>query len=298
MTSPNSRRGGAEEKDWFEERTRYDNDGIDEEDEEYQEFVEKFKIKKTSDDCYTPDQIYDTVAGWVAAEYGIKQKNFVRPFYPGADYKKSEYKKQDVVVDNPPFSILSEIVKFYTEKGVRFFLFAPTLTIFSSASSEATSLVAYADITYENGATIKTSFITNLEDKAIRAKTVPALTRAIIETNKALLREQHRELPKYSYPDNVITAAMIGQWSFYGVNYELRKRDSKHIRALDEQKERGKAIFGSGFLISEKAAAEKAAAEKTAAEKTAAEKWALSEREMQIIKQLGDDKEPVEEKNH
>ena len=188
---------------------------------------------------------------------------------------------------------MSEIVKFYTEKGVRFFLFAPTLTIFSSASSEATALVTYADITYENGATIKTSFITNLENKTIRAKAAPTLTRAIIETNKALLREQHRELPKYSYPDNVIPAAMIGQWSFYGINYELRKRDSKHIRALDEQKERGKSIFGSGFLISEKAAAEKAAAEKVATEK-----WALSEREMQIIKQLGDDKEPVEEKNH
>jgi len=54
----------------------------------------------------------------------------------------------------------------------------------------------------------------------------------------------------------------------------------------------GKTIFGSGFLISERAAAEKAAAEKAAAEKAAAEKaaaerWTLSKREILIIEELG-----------
>ena len=50
-----------------------------------------------------------------------------------------------------------------------------------------------------------------------------------------------------------------------------------------------KGIYGSGFLISEKAAAKIAAAEKAAAEK-AAEKnviyWELSEREKDIINKL------------
>ena len=31
---------------------------------EYREFVEKFKQKKTTDDCYTPENIYDCVADW------------------------------------------------------------------------------------------------------------------------------------------------------------------------------------------------------------------------------------------
>jgi membrane protein involved in colicin uptake len=61
-------------------------------------------------------------------------------------------------------------------------------------------------------------------------------------------------------------------------------------------KKKNKGIYGSGFLISEKAAAEKAAAEKAAAEKAAAEKaaaekaaaekWELSEREKEIVKKL------------
>jgi len=46
-------------------------------------------------------------------------------------------------------------------------------------------------------------------------------------------------------------------------------------------------MFGSGFLLSEKAAAEKAAAEKAAAEKAAAQHWGLSEREKKIIRGLG-----------
>ncbi len=31
----------------------------------YEEFVEKFKPKKTTDDCYTPPIIYDAVLNWV-----------------------------------------------------------------------------------------------------------------------------------------------------------------------------------------------------------------------------------------
>ena len=54
----------------------------------------------------------------------------------------------------------------------------------------------------------------------------------------------------------------------------------------------GKAIFGTGLLLSDAAAAEKAAAEKAAAEKAAAEKvdveiWELSARERRMIAALG-----------
>ncbi len=47
----------------------------------------------------------------------------------------------------------------------------------------------------------------------------------------------------------------------------------------------------------EKAAAEKAAAEKAAAEKAAAQRFELSERELQIIKGLGNEEASVEEEN-
>ena len=51
--------------------------------ETYDEFVEKFQPKLTTDDCYTPENIYEAVAGWVAEEYGVDRRAFVRPFWPG-----------------------------------------------------------------------------------------------------------------------------------------------------------------------------------------------------------------------
>lgn len=34
----------------------------------YEEFVNKFKPKKTTDDCYTPDVIYKIVKDWAIKE--------------------------------------------------------------------------------------------------------------------------------------------------------------------------------------------------------------------------------------
>ena len=56
--------------------------------ETYEEFVEKFKPKLTTDDCYTPPIVYDAVADWVAAEYKLDRSLFVRPFYPAEIMKR------------------------------------------------------------------------------------------------------------------------------------------------------------------------------------------------------------------
>ena len=265
-----------------------------EEDEEYLKFLEKFKAKKTTDDCYTPDVVYEAVANWVENEYHVSRKDFVRPFYPGGDYKAEKYPKGCIVVDNPPFSILSEILAFYREAGVHFFLFAPTLTLFSSSSS--TALPCGVAVTYDNGASVNTSFLTNLEDLAIRFKSAPSLYKAVEAANDENLRQLRKELPKYTYPDNVVTAPFVARLSKYGVDFAVGVKESCAVSSLDSQKESGKAIYGKGYLISEKAAAEKAAAEKAAAEKAAAEKaaaekaaatrWALSDREKAIIAKL------------
>ena len=39
--------------------------------EDYDGFVEKFKPKKTTDDCYTPPEVYEVVASWVEEKYGV-----------------------------------------------------------------------------------------------------------------------------------------------------------------------------------------------------------------------------------
>ena len=260
----------------FEERMRAGE--IDEGDEEYQAFLEKFVPKKTTDDCYTPEPVYDAVAKWVAEEYHVAPRHFVRPFYPGGDYQAFDYLPDAIVVDNPPFSILSEIIRFYTKRGIRFFLFGPTLTLFSSSSSSlVTAIPTAATVVYENGASVNTSFITNLEDPSIRLRSAPTLYRAVTAAVEETLRAKRVELPKYSYPDEVVTSAFVARLSRYGVDFCVSRSESVCIDALDEQKQQGKAIYGKGYLISEKAAAEKAAALR----------FALSAREREIVSSLG-----------
>ena len=253
------------------------------EDEEYLKFLDKFKAKKTTDDCYTPAVVYEAVAKWVENEYKVSRKDFVRPFYPGGDYKAEKYPKGCIVVDNPPFSILAEILTFYKENGVRFFLFAPTLTLFSSSpsSSSSTALCCGVTVTYENGATVTTSFLTNLEDRAIRFKSCPSLYKAVEQANDENLKSLRMEIPKYNYPDNVVTSSFCAKLAKYGIDFSVRVDQSCAISSLDSQKDTKKAIYGKGYRVSEKAAAEKAAAEKAAATL-----WTLSERERAIIAKL------------
>ena len=267
---------GAVTDSWFEEHERMDG-SRQEGNDEYNEFLDKFEAKKTTDDCYTPDLVYDAVADWVTNEYGVKRRQMVRPFYPGGDYQKEKYPKGAVVVDNPPFSILAEILNWYNDHGVRFFLFAQTLTLFSSSSATACAIPTGASVVYENGASVNTSFLTNLEDPMLRVRTAPTLQKAVQDASDQVQATLHRELPKYSYPDEVITSAMVARWSKYGIEFRLPVMESELISALDAQREMGKAIFGKGYLLSERAAAERAAAQR----------WELSERERAIVQRLG-----------
>ena len=255
-------------------------------DEDYEAFVDKFKPKKTTDDCYTPENVYQAIANWAVKEYDIDPEKIVRPFWPGGDYERFEYPPDCVVLDNPPFSIVSRICKMYAENDISFFLFAPYLTNFSINVKGVTHIITDAGITYENGAIVSTAFLTNL-DGIYLARTAPELNAAIKEANAKNRREKVRQLPKYDYPDEVLTATMMGYIGKNGVDFRIKFEDGHFVRALDSQKAKGKTIFGAGYLLSEKAAAEKAAAEKAAAEKAAAEKWQLTEDEKRIVASLG-----------
>ena len=257
--------------------------------EEYDAFVDKFKPKLTTDDCYTPQNIYETIRDWAVEHYGLQGAPVVRPFYPGGDYEHETYPDGCVVIDNPPFSILSQICRFYTERGIRFFLFAPALTLFSIAAGTCNYLPMSCRITYENGADVRTSFVTNLG--AWKIETAPELWALVDAANTQNTHEGAVELPGYTYPDCVMTPIRIAPTSRW-MALRIPASDASFARALDAQREQGKTIFGSSFLLSEKAAAEKAAAEKAAAEKAAAEKreqfvWALSDREKAIVAALG-----------
>ena len=285
-----------EDSDWFETRKRFDMDR-QEGNDEYNAFLDKFEIAKTTDDCYTPDNIYEVVADYVCEKYGKDRADFVRPFKPGGDYQSENYRKGCVVVDNPPFSILAEIIDFYVEKNQPFFLFAPGLATLNYTNRDnVTAICVYAEITYENGASVVTSFLTNLIGSDVAAITDPDLYKSIADANTENEKKLKKHFPKYDYPYEVLTAAKMGWLSKYGQSLVIKRRSSMMIRALDAQKEEGKGIYGGALLLSERAAAERAAAERAAAERAAAERAAaeraaatcfeLSDRERNLIKEL------------
>lgn len=239
--------------------------------DEYSEFVDKFKPKKTTDDCFTPPLVYEAVKNWAINEYDIPDDaEIIRPFYPGGDYENYKYPDGCVVIDNPPFSILAEIKRFYHEKNIKYFLFAPHLTLFAS-NAEESYIVTGSIVIYENGAKVLTSFVTNMDEYKIR--TAPKLAEAI---DKAVEegRERAPELPVYDYPPEVVTAARLKKIA--RIEFGVLPEHCHFTRQLDAQKETGAVLYGSGYLIAEKAAAEKAAAKEV-------QVWELSPREREII---------------
>lgn len=264
---------------------------------EYAEFLEKFETKLTTDDCFTPANIYECIASYVVEKYNLNPSNFVRPFYPGGDYENYEYPENCVVVDNPPFSILSKIVDFYVEHDIKFFLFAPTLMLFNVSSKtvyKVSRVVIDTTITYANGAKIATSFVTNCENiPCIRS--APDLDKKIKEVDK--LNSTTKKTPKYTYPDNVLTASDMKFLTKNGVELCIELNKCQFIRRLDDQIKHKKVVYGGGHLVSDDVASAlaKATAIATANANTITDgivlkdgriEWQLSERELDIIKEL------------
>ena len=249
---------------------------------DYEGFVDKFKPKKTTDDCYTPAPVYEAVREFVAKHWDIEGREIVRPFYPGGDYERATYPDGCLVLDNPPFSILSRIIRFYSARGVDFFLFAPGLTLFTATDCDCTYIITGSAIKYANGATVKTGFITNLPSD-LRIWCCCELA----ESLEAAQAEPPKTKRGFYYPDNLVTAATLQTLVNRHTGFSVRKDSCVPVKGIDAGRTgRGRDIFGGGFLLSTRAAAERAAAERAAAERAAAERIHLSVRELRIIKKL------------
>lgn len=247
----------------------------------YEEFVEKFKPKKTTDDCYTPPIVYEAVKNWAIKDRGWEGRPIVRPFYPGGDFEHFDYPTDCVVIDNPPFSILSKILRFYGERGIDYFLFAQTLTLFSGNAGNSNIGVG-AQIIYENGANVNTSFIASTGPKL---RSSPELYQIVKAANEQSVHANAAPpAPVYQYPDEVILATMLAKFSHYGVKYE--EDNAEFIRALDEQRQYKKTCYGAGYLVPQEAATRAQEEAKRAQEAARLHVWQLSEREKQIVRVL------------
>lgn len=257
--------------------------------ESYEDFVAKFdkQKQKTTDDCYTPQNVYEAIRDWAVKEYKLEGRRILRPFYPGGDYREEEYRLGDVVIDNPPFSILAEIKDFYLDRKIDFFLFAPGLTLLSSHRDGVCSIVSDTSITYENGACVKTAFTTNLDRAVLR--TAPELRKRIMEAvNANKPNGGGRKRTTYEYPDTLITAASMGKFASAGIEWKIYPDEAQFVRSLDEQKPLKKCIFGGGLILSDTQAKKHTEFLKHwGPPKPGAIKIELSEREKEIQKMLG-----------
>ncbi len=211
--------------------------------EDYDGFLDKFANKLTTDDCYTPPAVYDAVFGWCRERYNISpDTRIMRPFKPGGDFQSEDYSGDCMVIDNPPFSILTKICQWYVEHGVRFFLFSPYLRSLG-CSRWATVIVVAQDVIFENGAKISVSFVTNMEGDTLMMS-APDLKERI----KAANVKDTVSLPKYRYPKYVLTEAMVGYMANHETAWSVSRKDaSQKISGLDSQRQFDNSIFGGGI---------------------------------------------------
>lgn len=244
---------------------------------EYAAFVAKFRPKKTTDDCYTPPAVYEAVLAWVRRRYGIAEDApIVRPFWPGGDYERHEYPAGCVVVDNPPFSITSRIVRFFAAREIPFFLFANGLTLFNGlfGAERVGAVVVRESVFFENGARVNCGFLTNLGDNVLEV--APDLDAAIQSALAA--RKTAFATPKYVFPGSLLTPTHAKRLCRKGVGFAVRHGEAVFVRSLDAMGKEG--VFGGALLLSERAAAERAA-------ERAARVLELSPREREIQRMIG-----------
>ena len=255
---------------------------------DYESYIAKFQEKeKTTDDTYTPPDIYEAVLNYVRSIYPMEGKEILRPFYPGGDYEHAEYPEDGVVIDNPPFSMFTKICKFYSERRIPFFIFGPGLTIFSCLKYCSVVVVA-SQIKFSNGAKVKCNFATNLIGDTL-VTISPELSEAIAACPS---QTQKVNLPKFRYPQGLLSVSGLQTRAKGNLPFSVNRNEAVIVSNLDNHPKKG-GLFGNHLLISEaaavKAAAVKAAAVKAAAVKAAAVKAipiTLSERERAIIDNL------------
>ena len=205
----------------------------------YADFVKKFERKKTTDDCYTPEAVYNAIIQYIDNNIiDLEGKIIKRPFFPNGDYLAEKYDNKTIVIDNPPFSIYSKIVRNYMRMNVKFFLFAPALMLFVPRSN-CSYVITNSNIRYNNGAVVKTSFATNL----IGGKILISAT--LSNYIKVAQQQTNKEKKDMRLPENYINSAQLIK---YCKNKDLMLQGSEDFLTKFE----GRKIFGAAMRLTDK----------------------------------------------
>ena len=226
---------------------------------DYESYVAKFtENPKTTDDTFTPRDVYEAVLKYVGEVVDLTGKQILRPFYPGGDYRNAEYPEDGIVIDNPPFSIFTEIVKFYTATGIPFFLFGQGKTIMCCVKY-CTAVIVTDLLTYENGARIYTNFASNLFGDTI-IMTAPRLNDLIFSCPSQNVKAN---LASYNYPPELLSFSQMQTICRGGVEFAVKRSECQIVKNLDNHP---KSLFGEHILLSSAKAEEKESAKTLAQE--------------------------------
>ena len=250
---------------------------------DYESFLAKFADNpKTTDDCFTPADVYEAVVKYVGTIIDLSDKVILRPFFPGGDYENAEYPENGVVIDNPPFSMFTNIVKFYTARDIPFFLFGNGMTI-AIIYRFCTAVIISEQITFENGAYINVNFASNLFGSKL-ITTAPLLDQYLRECPS---QKTKVNLPKYEYPTEFLHVADMQTICKGGIDFSVDRSEAIEIRSLDNYP-KSSLSYGPHLLITTEKA--KAKAEAKAKAKAEATKNVipieLSDRERRIVEKL------------
>lgn len=170
------------------------------------------------------------------------------------------------------------------ERGIKYFLFAPALMCISRIDD--TIICTFSDIIYSNGATVKTSFVTNAANREFCLMTAPELKKQleeIFQHDRKIYGKETRKLKSYIHPKNTFTARDLSLTS--RTYFFIRRRESRYVGNIGSYRP-----FGGAYLLSDRAAAElekvRAAAEKFRGK--GAIKLYLSPKQEEIVKQLNE----------
>ena len=207
---------------------------------DYDGFVEKFKPKKTTDDCYTPPAVYEAVLDYVNRNVSpLEGREVVRPFWPGGDYERHEYPQGCIVIDNPPFSIASQIVRFYIRHGIDFFLFCEGITCMSRSNVPQVAFhIVNKGIMFENGAVVPVAFVTNVRPNGERIVLAGELEAAL----RVACKQPSKEKKKLVYPPEVVSGALLKKFVSLGRNITISESQCAPIACHESP-------FGGGFMV-------------------------------------------------
>lgn len=203
--------------------------------ESYEEYLLKFIPKKTKDDTYTPEPVYNALRDHVVDYYGLDGRQIVRPFWPNADFTKAEYPEGCVVIDNPPFSIQAKIIKWFTKNHIDYYLFANHTTILNNWKKGTNVVITAAPLKFENGAIISISFLTSMGDAPILIDGV--LYYKLMEANKTPPKTK----AKIDWPEGVMSGAMLQKYVKYGKEVAVDGKFITHYKS--------RHIFGGGIEL-------------------------------------------------